>query len=96
MNNLGVLLLRRDGDRSRDEAHALIQRSAAAGNPMGVAAWGKVLYQQGEHDRAREWLTRGAREGSERAAQLLELWDDGETEYLDGWGPPITGSARRD
>jgi len=96
LNNLGVLLLRRDGDRSREEAHALIERAAEAGNAMGVAAWGKVLYQQGEHDRAREWLTRGAREGSDRAAQLLELWDGGETEYLDVWGPPITGDARRD
>ena len=96
LNNLGVLLLRRDGERSRDEAEALIERAAEAGNDMGVGSWGKVLYQRGEHDRAREWLRRGANEGSGRAAQLLELWDAGETEYLERWGPPITGAARRD
>jgi TPR repeat protein len=96
MNHLGVLLLRRDGDRSRDEAFDLIRRSAEAGEGIAVGSWGKVLYQQGEHDKAREWLRRGAREGSARAKQLLELWDDGQTEYLEQWMPAITGAARRD
>lgn len=86
MNNLGVLLLRRDGDDARDEAFGLFERSAEGGDPHGMAAKGKVFYQQGRLDQAREWLRRAAAEGSERAAELLRLWDAGDTSALEGWG----------